>query len=163
MAKRNTIKLVIVWILIGSLSGVILAISLKIPQLLWQNQAYNLLFEVDYIPILNSLHPLWLIRNIFHFVTCILSLYFLFHILKFFKIETQLWAYIIVIGIGSAALFFLTLLSNQTPEISDYNAWVLWALGHVLFSISGWYFIKSWIVPLYNEENKQQQIDYLHF
>lgn len=163
MENKHKFKLMILWIFIGGISGIILAISLKIPQLLWQNQAYNLLFEVDYIPFLNSLEPVWLIRNTFHFMTCILSLFFLFHILKYFRIETQIWAYIIIIGIGSAILFFLTLLSNQTPEITDYRAWILWALGHILFSISGWYFIQNWIIPFYKKEHCNKQIDYFHF
>lgn len=133
------------FILIGIISGIILALFLKIPELLWNIEAYNLLFEVSYIPILNQLHPVWLIEGLFHFVTCISSLWILYYLLAYFKRETQLSTYILVIGIGSALLYFLTIFPYNTPSITDYTAWIFWVLGHGLFSLTGWYLIQKWI------------------
>src|SRR5690625_770295 len=138
-------KRAITWILIGLISGVVLALFIKIPQLLWGTKAYNLLFEVSYIPGLNQLRPIWLIQGFFHFGTCIFSIAILYHILAQFKKETHLLSYIIVIGIGSTLLYFLTLLSENTPPINDYVAWFFWTLGHVLFSLTGWYLIRKWV------------------
>lgn len=138
--KRPTL-----WIVIGLISGVVLALFLKIPQLLWDIKAYNLLFEVGYIPWLSQMRPIWLIQGVFHFATCIFSLSILYYVLAFFKKETHLLSYIIIIGVGSTLLYFLTLLSENTPPINDYAAWLFWILGHVLFSLTGWYLIRKWV------------------
>lgn len=138
-------KKAVLWILIGLISGLVLALFLKIPQLLWQVYAYNLLFEVSYIPLLNQMRPVLMIQGVFHFATCIFSLSILYYLLSYFKKETQLVYYIVIIGIGSTLLYFLTLLADNTPPISDYVAWLFWILGHVLFSLTGWYFIRKWI------------------
>lgn|SRR5690554_1512595 len=135
----------VLWILIGLISGLVLAIFLKIPQLLWQVDAYNLLFEVSYIPLLNQMRPVWLIQGIFHFATCIFSLCILYYLLAYFKKEMQLVYYIVIVGIGSTLLYFLTLLPDNTPPITDYVAWSFWTIGHVLFSLTGWYLIREWI------------------
>ena len=134
----------VLWILIGLISGLVLALFMKIPQLLWQVHAYNLLFEVSYIPLLNQMRPVWLIQGIFHFATCIFSLSILYYLLSYFKKETQLAYYIAIVGIGSTLLYFLTLLADNTPPITDYVAWLFWTIGHVLFSLTGWYLIRKW-------------------
>lgn len=136
---------VVRWILIGLISGLVLALFLKTPQLLWQIQAYNLLFEVSYIPLLNQMNPVWLIQGVFHFATCIFSLSILYYLLSYFKKETQLVYYIVIVGIGSTLLYFLTLLADNTPLITDYVAWLFWILGHILFSLTGWFLIRKWI------------------
>ena len=133
------------WIIIGLISGIILALFLKIPQLLWGIKAYNLLFEVGYIPFLNQLQPVWLIQGFFHFATCIFSLAILYYLLTYYNKETHLLSYIIIIGVGSTSLYFLTLLAENTPPITDYIAWLFWTLGHILFSITGWYLIQKWV------------------
>lgn len=140
-------KKTLLFILIGMLSGLILAVAMKIPQLVWEVNAYNLLFDVSYIPFLNQLHPKWLIQGIFHFSTCIISLWILYYLLSLFRKETHLIAYILMIGVGSSMLFALTLLATNTPAITDFTAWIVWVSGHVLFGLSGWYFIQKWIGP----------------
>lgn len=132
------------WIAIGLLSGTVLAVALKIPQLLWDIPAYNLLFDVSYIPIANAVRPEWIPRSIFHFTTCICSLAILYQLLHLIdKAHDLLW-YTLVIGLGSTALYFLTLLGHNTPQITDTASWIWWTLGHVLFSITGWYLIGQW-------------------
>lgn len=138
-------KKAVLWVSIGLISGLVLALFLKIPQILWQVQAYNLLFEVSYIPLLKEMHPTWLIQGVFHFATCIFSLAILYYLLSYFNKETQLMFYIFIVGIGSTLLYFLTLFPNNTPPITDYVAWSFWTLGHVLFSLTGWYLIRKWI------------------
>lgn len=144
----------ILWSLIGMISGIVLALFLKIPQYFWDVHAYNLLFEVSYIPYINQLRPQWLIRGVFHFSTCIFSLIILYHILKYFKKETYLLAYILIIGIGSTLLYFLTLFPDNTPPITDYTAWFFWTTGHILFSLTGWYLIQKWMEPRLKKINR---------
>lgn len=47
-------------IVVGIISGVILIIPLKIMYEVTGNTAYVLLFNFDYIPVLNKLKPVWL-------------------------------------------------------------------------------------------------------
>lgn len=139
-------KRIALWMLIGSISGIVLALFMKVPQLIWGDKAYNLLFDVSYVPILKEINPVWLARGIFHFTTCILSLSILYRILCLFNRERSLTFYAVVIGVGSSILFFLTLLAENTPAITDYEAWAFWTIGHILFSWTGWYLIQKWIV-----------------
>lgn len=131
--------------LIGILAGIMLALFLKIIQILTGNQAYDLLFQVDYIPLLKSLHPVVITEVVFHFGTCILSVVFLYYILRFFRWEKKISSYTIVILIGSSLLFFLTMLSSHTPEITDLFAWGYWVIGHGIFSIIVGLLVKRWI------------------
>lgn len=114
--------------------GIVLALFLKLVQLITANKAYNLLFDVSYIPFLKNLHPVWLARSMFHFGTCIGSIIFLYEILSLFNMQKNTPSYLIIIGVGSAILFFLTLLAQNTPAITDLSAWIYWVLGHLIFS-----------------------------
>lgn len=67
---------------IGIIGGVVLILILGIVLLLTGNTAYFLLFNFDYIPIINELRPIWLFGYIFHFITCVVSVIALFYILK---------------------------------------------------------------------------------
>lgn len=145
--KAQHIKEAVLWILIGLISGIVLAAFMKIPQVLWGIKAYNLLFEVSYIPVAKQLRPVWVIQGIFHFSTCIFSLSILYYILAYFQKELRLIYYIVIVGVGSSVLYFLTLFPDNTPSITDPVAWVLWSIGHVLFSITGWVLIRTWIGP----------------
>ncbi len=119
---------------IGMVSGTVLALFLKLIQFLTGNKAYRLLFDVSYIPFLKNLKPVWLARGIFHFGTCIGSIIVLYELLSPFKWQKNMSSYLLIIGVGSTALFFLTLLAEDTPAITDFYAWTYWVLGHLLFS-----------------------------
>lgn len=118
---------------------------LKIVFVLTGNTAYILLFNFDYIPILNALEPVWLFGYVFHFVTCIVSVIALFYILKTWNIQKKIWPYIIVYSIGGAALFFLTALSEQPPAADDVTAWIYWTLAHAVFGYSVAALIRKWM------------------
>lgn len=120
---------------IGMVSGTVLALFLKLVELLTANTIYHLLFDVSYIPFLKNFRPLWLIRGIFHYGTCMGSIIVLYGILSLFNLQKSLYSYLVVIGAGSAVLFILTFLAKNTPAITDYSAWLYWVLGHLLF---GW-------------------------
>src|SRR5699024_11446686 len=62
------------FISIGMISGIILALFLKIIELTTGNIVYHLLFDDSYIPILNTWKPVWLIEVLFHFGTCLVSI-----------------------------------------------------------------------------------------
>lgn len=121
---------------IGFIAGVILILPLKILYILTGNTAYILLFNFDYIPVLNELKPVWLFGYIFHFVTCICSVIGLFYILKFLNRQFSVFYYVAVYTVGGGALFFLTCLSEQPPAGNDFTAWLSWTLAHAIFDFA---------------------------
>ena len=118
---------------------------LKIVLLFTGNTAYILLFNFDYIPVLNALEPVWLFGYIFHFVTCIVSVIALYYILKNWKIQKTIWPYVIVYSAGGGALFFLTALSEQPPASNDTVAWMYWTLAHAIFGYAVAALVKKWM------------------
>lgn len=130
---------------IGIFSGIVLALFLKITQLLTGNQVYYLLFDTEYIPVLQNLRPIWFIETAFHFTTCIISIAVLYKLLSFFNWEKNILIYILVFGVGSAILYFLTIFSEKSPPVTNISAWIYWTIGHLLFSITAGVLIKKWI------------------
>ncbi|MFS0575013.1 hypothetical protein AB1K83_05235 [Sporosarcina sp. 179-K 3D1 HS] len=129
---------------IGVLAGCLLAGFLKFIYQTTGNQAYLLLYNVDYIPVLHQWEDVPLFGIFFHFVFCIASVIGLFYILKIFQFEQNVFPYVAVYTIGSGALYFLTLLTEQPPAANDIMAWVSWTFGHVLFGCSVGYLVKVW-------------------
>lgn len=68
--------------IIAFIAGIVLMLFLKVIMILTGNTAYILLFNFDYIPVINDLRPIWLFGNVFHFLTCILSVVVLYYLLK---------------------------------------------------------------------------------
>ena len=132
-------------IVVGIISGVMLIIPLKLVYEVTGNTAYVLLFNFDYLPVLNKLKPVWLFGYIFHFVTCICSVIGLYYILKVRNLQYSIVRYILVYSIGGGALFFLTCLSNQPPAGDDTLAWFYWTGAHAIFGYTVGAIIKLWI------------------
>ena len=141
----STAKIVSKLILVGILSGIILIIPLKLLYEWLGNPAYILLFNFDYIPVLNQLRPVQFFGYVFHFVTCVCSVIGLFYILKVWNFEYKVNLYILVYMIGGGALFFLTALSPQLPQADDKISWLYWTLAHGLFGLSVGFLIKKFI------------------
>lgn len=128
---KNFLKL----IGISLFGGVVLLLVLKNIMNFTGNNAYVLLFNFDYIPLIKDLKPIWLFGYIFHFFTCIVSVIALFYVLQIWNWEEKIWPYILIYTIGGGSLFFLTALSKQPPAANDLMAWVYWTLAHAVF---GW-------------------------
>ncbi|WP_172373582.1 hypothetical protein [Sporosarcina jiandibaonis] len=138
---RNLFKLVA----IGIFAGIVLAAFMKTIHLLTGNQAYILLFNMDYIPFLNAFRPLTIIGLTFHFLFCIVSVVALFFILKTIHLERRISTYLIVYTGGAAVLFFLTALTEKPPAVTDVLAWFYWTIGHAMYSLIVGYLIKYWL------------------
>ena len=130
---------------IGVAAGVVLMAFLKIIQIISGNEAYILLFNFDYVPVIQNLRPVWLFGYLFHFVTCIVSVIVLFYILKKVGWQKRIIPYVLVYTIGGGGLFFLTALSEQPPAANDGIAWIYWTLGHAVFGYVVGAMIKKWI------------------
>ncbi|HUH29333.1 hypothetical protein [Gelidibacter sp.] len=130
---------------IGLIAGFVLMLVLKIVMVLTGNTAYVLLFNFDYIPIVNDLKPVWLFGQVFHYLTCIVSVVALFHILKSWNLQKTIWPYILVYTIGGGALFFLTALSELPPAANDIMAWIYWTVAHAIFGYAVGAMVKKWM------------------
>lgn len=131
--------------IIGIAAGVILIIPLKLLYVLTGNTAYILLFNFDYVPVLNQLKPVWLFGYVFHFVTCICSVIGLYYILKYLNKQFSLFYYVLVYTVGGGALFFLTCLSDQPPAGNDFSAWFYWTIAHAVFGLAVGLLVKKFI------------------
>lgn len=131
--------------IIGILAGIVLLLMLKLVLLTTGNTAYILLFNFDYVPIVNTLKPVWFFGYVFHFFTCVVSVIALFYILKKWHLQFRILPYILVYGVGGGALFFLTALSDQPPASNDWVAWIYWTLAHGIYGyVVGW-LVKKWM------------------
>src|SRR5699024_2732914 len=83
-------------IIIGLISGMILAASGKIIRLTTGNKAEILLYNMDYMPVLKKWSDKWITGIIFHYMTCIVSAVVLFYMLVPFGWETNIWPYVLV-------------------------------------------------------------------
>lgn len=132
-------------ICVGGFSGVILILVLKVVQILTGNDAYVLLFNFDYIPLIKNLRPVLLFGYLFHFITCIISVIILYYILRIIHIENRISLYLFVFAIGGGILFTLTALSNQPPAVDDLFAWIYWTFGHAVFGFVVGFLVKKWV------------------
>lgn len=131
-------------VVIGMIAGIILALSLKVIQVLTGNQAYVLLFNFDYIPVIQDWEPQLAVGYLFHFITCIASAVVLFYLLRLIGWQYRIVPYVLVYTVGGGILYSLTGLSGQPPELTDGVAWFYWTTAHALFGIVVGGLIKSW-------------------
>lgn len=120
---------------IGIISAAVLAALMQLIYTLTGNEAYVLLYNVDYFPIIHVWQNVAWFGIVFHFVFCIASVIGLFYILKFFGWEYRMWPYLVVYTVGSGILYFLTLLTEQPPAADDRMAWFYWTSSHLVFSL----------------------------
>lgn len=130
--------------IIAIIAGTVLAGFLKVIQLLTGKQAYVLLFNMDYIPVLKHVDKILGMGFLFHYTFCIVSVLALYYFLKIFQVEKQIIAYIVIYTIGSAILFSLTALTEKPPEVTDYLAWAYWSFTHAIFGIVVGILVKKW-------------------
>lgn len=142
--EENAVKQVYKLTLIGIIAGIILALFLKIVELLTGKQVYNILFNMDYIPVLKHVNDVPLAGYIFHFIFCIASVVILFYLLKLVNLERIGSLYVLIYTFGSAILYFLTLLTNQPPEATDIASWFYWTISHLVYGLVVVKLMKSW-------------------
>ncbi|MUV36410.1 hypothetical protein JNUCC1_00212 [Lentibacillus sp. JNUCC-1] len=100
-------------VIIGVAGGVVLALFLQVIHWITGSNAYILLYNVDYIPILKETDNEVLVGILFHFVFCIASVALLYPILNYVSLEDSLWAYVFIYTGGSGLLYSLTGLTER--------------------------------------------------
>ncbi|GKV65560.1 hypothetical protein NCCP2331_17130 [Sporosarcina sp. NCCP-2331] len=132
---------------IGIISGIILAVLLHVVYLLTGNEAYVLLYNVDYFPLIHVFSESAWFGIFFHFIFCIASVVGLYYILSFIGLQSSGWPYIFVYTVGSGVLFFLTLLTEKPPAADDGMAWFYWTAAHFVFSIVVAWLVRRFVAP----------------
>lgn len=123
-------------VLIGFISGVLLAAIMKIIRKTTGNKADILLYNMDYIPVLKQWSDRSMTGILFHYATCISSAVVLYYILLPMSLELAVWPYAVVFTVGGGALYFLSALTETPPSKNDTAAWFYWTLGHALFGFA---------------------------
>lgn len=119
----------------GIFAGIILALFLKWVQAGTGNQAYTLLFNMDYIPILKQWNHVDGMGMVFHFTTCITSVVVLYYLLKRIGHHRSFLPYVLTYTIGGGVLYSLSALTNTPPAFNDFAAWAYWTLGHAIYGV----------------------------
>lgn len=132
-------------IIIGFISGMILAASGKIIRLTTGNKAEILLYNMDYMPVLKKWSDKWITGIIFHYMTCIVSAVVLFYMLVPFGWENNIWPYVLVYTGGSGVLYFLSLFTDKPPASDSFSSWFYWTFSHAIFGFAVGSLIKWWI------------------
>ena len=132
-------------IVTGVIAGVALALLMKLVYETTGNEAYVLLYNTDYIPVLNKWESSEVVGITFHFVFCIVSVIGLYFILRAFNLELRMLPYFLTYTVGSGILFFLTTLTEKPPAWTDTEAWFYWTASHAVYSWLVGFLIIHWI------------------
>ncbi|MDO5359464.1 MAG: hypothetical protein Q4E92_01760 [Jeotgalicoccus sp.] len=132
-------------IIIGFVAGAILAAAGKIIRIVTGNKAEILLYNMDYMPFIKRWSDKWITGIIFHYTTCIASAVVLFYMLIPFGWELNIWPYVLVYTAGSAALYFLSLLTDKPPASDSFSSWFYWTFSHAIFGFAVGFLIKLWV------------------
>lgn len=120
----------------GLLTGIFLTFFFKIVQYITGYKVYELLLNVDYIPLINRFYYFELVEVFFHLVvSAILSIILSFIVLRL-KITSLKLIFPFYIGtclLIGLSLFPTTAFSTRTPPISSMPSLLYWLLGHVLY------------------------------
>lgn len=132
-------------LLIGTISGTVLAAIMKFVRIATGNKAEILLYNMDYIPILNQWAHKRSTGIIFHYMTCISSAVILYYLLIPFRLEFAIWPYIYVFSLGGGILYFLSALTRTPPDHRDWISWFNWTASHSIFGFTVGVLIFWWV------------------
>ncbi|MCG7344571.1 hypothetical protein MHZ92_10520 [Sporosarcina sp. ACRSL] len=138
-------NLIIRLIATGVIAGSVLTLLMKLVYEITGNKAYVLLYNTDYIPVLNKWESSEVFGITFHYVFCIASVIGLYFILRAFQLERRMLPYFFTYTIGSGVLFFLTSLTDKPPAWTDTKAWFYWTVSHAVYSWIVGFLIIRWI------------------
>ncbi|WP_373894102.1 hypothetical protein ACUL41_01715 [Virgibacillus natechei] len=124
-------KIFVKLVVMGILSGLVLGGYLKIVEQLTAKQVYTLLLNVDYLPIIQD----WSLSEIQEFSLHMVVSVWLAIALYFILGSDKIFPYVILSVLIGALLYLTTVLSDQTPLLTDTAAFVYWLMGHLIYGI----------------------------
>lgn len=129
----------------GIIAGAVLSLLMKLVYEITGSKAFILLYNTDYIPVLNKWESSVAVGIAFHFIFCIASVLGLYFILRVFHLERRMLPYFLTYTFGSGILFFLTSLTDKPPAWTDTEAWFYWTVSHAIYSWIVGFLIIQWI------------------
>ena len=123
---------------IGIVTGIFLAIFLKIVQSITGDKVYTLLLNVDYIPIVKEYQFPEVIEVFFHLIVsvvlCIILVILYDKSKGFIRNHVILFSLLVNVAIG-LLLYPTTSLSDRTPSVTSLASLCWWLAGHALYGI----------------------------
>ena len=123
---------------IGIVTGIILAIFMKIVQAITGDKVYTLLLNVDYIPIVKEYSFPEIIEVFFHLIVSVVLCIILVIVYDkshgFIKCHAVLFPLIVNVAIGFA-LYPTTSFSDRTPSVTNMFSLFWWLIGHALYGM----------------------------
>lgn len=123
-------------VLYGLISGLFLAIFLKVVEHFTHYKVYTLLLNVDYIPYVNTFVFPELIEVGFHQIVSIALAVCLYILIVYRKISSRkniIFISTFVCFIIGIALFPTTTFSDRTPEFTSIASFSYWIVGHIIY------------------------------
>ena len=123
---------------IGIVTGIILAIFMKIVQAITGDKVYTLLLNVDYIPIVKEYQFPEVIEVFFHLIVsvvlCIILVFLCDKSSGFIRKHAILFPLIVNVVIG-LLLYQTTSFSDRTPDVTNMMSLFWWTFGHALYGL----------------------------
>ncbi|PID14673.1 hypothetical protein CSV63_11300 [Sporosarcina sp. P34] len=121
---------------IGIITGVFLAIFLKIMQSITGHKVYTLLLNVDYIPIVKEYVFPEVIEVFFHLIVsvvlCIILVILYDKSSGFIRHHAVLFPILVNVAIG-LLLYPTTSFSDRTPSVTNIISLFWWMVGHAVY------------------------------
>lgn len=121
---------------IGIVTGILLAIVLKMVQAITGDKVYTLLLNVDYIPIVKEYQFPEVIEVFFHLIVsvvlCIILVILYDKSRGFIRNHAILFPLLVNVAIG-LLLYPTTSFSDRTPSVTNIISLLWWVAGHALY------------------------------
>ncbi|MGG3798689.1 hypothetical protein [Metabacillus fastidiosus] len=131
-------SLLIISLLYGTISGIVLALFLKLIEKITGDKVYTLLLNVDYIPVINRYQFSEIVEIIFHLIISVLLTGTLWIFLYYRKItehkDRVLFCLAVCFVIG-ALLYPTTVFSDRTPPLLSVSSLMYWLIGHIVYGL----------------------------
>ena len=125
--------------LTGLISGVLMGFLMKLFQRLFQKDVYTLLLNIDFIPYFGTITFSETVEFIFHLLVALIIGIIFVCIAQKYKVATlrNLFLLSFVLTFPTIFLYFplTTLAIKETPGVTDYFAFILWAIAHLFFAL----------------------------
>ncbi|ARK21958.1 MULTISPECIES: hypothetical protein [Sporosarcina] len=121
---------------IGIVTGILLAVVLKMVQAITGDKVYTLLLNVDYIPIVKEYQFPEVIEVFFHLIVsvvlCIILVILYDKSRGFIRNHAILFPLLVNVAIG-LLLYPTTSFSDRTPSVTNIISLLWWVAGHALY------------------------------
>ncbi|MGM9950218.1 MAG: hypothetical protein ACI33P_08810 [Lysinibacillus sp.] len=127
----------------GMIAGVALGLLLKLAQHATGHKVYALLLNVDYIPVLGSLHLPEFGEFLLHLIVAVTLAFVLMETAIRYRLKGKEFIVLCMgVNIGIAICYYpLTSLSEKTPPLTSFPALSIWIGAHALYGFLLWFLL----------------------